>query len=104
MFNVMNNRLRWGGVHYFAVAGMLATNEFGLVSELESGRWSVCDDPGQSHQFIQKRAFMSHNRAVAIERPWHEGTKFMKQCAGKLWHGQPLWGRTRNTWIKVIVD
>ena len=103
VFNVVNNRLRWGGAYYFAVAGVLAPNEFGFVSELESGRWSVCDDPEQSRDFIRKRDFMSYNRAVKVERPWHEGTKFMKQYAGKAWHGEPLWGRARNTWIKVIV-
>ncbi len=73
------------------------------MSELDSGAWSVCDDPGQVHRFIKERPFMSHNRAVAIARPWHEGAKFMKAYAGKTWHGQPLWGRTRNTWIKVRV-
>ncbi len=104
VFNVVNNRLRWGGVHYFAVAGWLAENEFGFVSELGSGRWSVCDDPGQTGRFIRERSFMSHNRAVAIKRPWGEGTKFMRRYAGKTWHGDPLWGRTRNTWVKVIVD
>jgi hypothetical protein len=104
VFNVVNNRLRWGGCSYFAVAGSLAPNELGFVSELESGNWSVCDDPGQTHHFIQERAFMRHNRAVAIERPWGEGTMFMQQLAGTTWDGTPLWGRKRNTWIKVIVD
>src|SRR5712671_6843774 len=32
VFHVVQNRLRWGGSKYFAVAGCFAANEFGFVS------------------------------------------------------------------------
>lgn len=58
VFNLVNNRLRWGGVHYLGVAGCLGTNEFGFVSELDSGAWSVCDDLRQVDRFIQEQPYL----------------------------------------------
>jgi hypothetical protein len=101
VFHVVNNRLRWDGAYYFGVAGVIAPGEFGFVSELSSGRWSVCDSPASSGQFIAQKDFLSDNRAVAVERPWHEGTGLMNRYAGEAWGGVPLWGRERSTWIKV---
>src|SRR5438045_3717891 len=31
VFHVVNDRLRWGGCEYFAVAGILSANEYGFV-------------------------------------------------------------------------
>ena len=103
VFNVVNNRLRWGGASYFAVAGCFATNEFGFVSRLDTSDWSACDDPSRVDRFISERKYLQHRRAHGITRPWHEGTKFMRQHAGSDWDGTPLWGTKRNTWIKVLV-
>jgi hypothetical protein len=103
VFHVVNNRLRWDGAYYFGVAGVIAPGEFGFVSELASGIWSVCDSPASAGQFIAQKDFMSDNRAVPVERPWHEGTGLMKRYAGETWDGVPVWGRERSTWIKVRV-
>ena len=104
VFNVVNNRLRWNGVSYFAVAGCYDHNEFGFVSKLSSDNWSVCDDPSKVKKFIAKRAFMRDAAARGITEPWRDGTPLMRQHAGDSWQGDPLWGESRNTWIKVLVD
>jgi len=103
VFHVVNNRLRWGGAYYFGVAGVIAPGEYGFVSELDSGVWSVCDSPASAGQFIAQKDFMSNNRAAPVQRPWHEGTGLMKRYAGAAWDGVPIWGRERSTWIKILV-
>lgn len=103
VFNVVNNRLRWGGACYFAVAGCHATNEFGFVSRLDGAAWSVCDEPSRADRFISERNYLRHRRVEAIPRPWHEGTPLMRQHAGTGWNGTPVWGARTNTWIKVLV-
>ncbi len=103
VFNVVNNRLRWGGAYYFGVAGAYSQDEFGFVSELESGQWSVCDDPAKVNRFIAERNYMRHEAAQAVSRPWHEGLIFMRRYAGQSWAGQPVWGTSRNTWVKVVL-
>jgi len=103
VFHVANDKLRWGGCYYFAAAGVLQTNEFGFVSELESGNWSVCDDPTNARRFIEKRNYMQWNKAQPISRIWQDGTPQMKRFAGDSWAGEPLWGLSRDTWLKVIV-
>lgn len=103
VFHVVNNRLRWGGAYYFSAAGVLARGECGFVSDLTSGNWSACDSPAAAEKFISQKNYLSDHHAVAIERPWHEGTMLMKQQAGDNWNGAPIWGRERSTWLKVIV-
>ena len=100
VFNVVNNRFRWGGCSYFAVAGR---GDSGIVfaTELASGRWSCCDDPAQVHRFVIERDHLAHNLARAITNPWGDGDALMSQVADG-WGGTPLWGRTRNTWIKYV--
>ena len=104
VFNVVNNRLRWGGAYYFAVAGR-ARDEITFVSETKTGQWTFCDDPGKAPWVIASRKKMEYVEQPAVKptRPWHEGDKFMRQYAGKLWNGSPVWGKTRNTWIKFRV-
>lgn len=102
-FHVVNDRLRWGGVYYFAVAGGWTTNGYGFVSELRSGAWSACDDPTKAARFIRDKTFMSDNKASPVERPWQDGSPLMKQFAGSTWNGEPVWGQKPSTWIKVIV-
>ncbi len=103
VFNVVNNRLRWGGMSYFAVAGCMEENHFGFVSNLESGTWSACDTFGDVDRFITEKGFFRHRPAQEVANPWQEGNGLMQQYAGKEWEGTPVWGATRNTWIKVIV-
>lgn len=103
VFNVVNNRFRWGGAYYFAVAGVLDPSQYGFVSELKSGNWSACDDLPSVPRFIRERDFLSDNPVTPVAKPWHEGEKYMKKHAGPAWAGEPIWGRERNTWIKIVV-
>jgi hypothetical protein len=104
VFNVVNNRLRWGGNYYFGAAGCLGPNQFGFVSRLDSGRWSVCDRLEDVERFIAEKDHLSDQAAQVVQKPWEEGDLWMRRLAGEHWSGVPLWGHTRNTWIKVAVD
>lgn len=103
VFHVVQNRLRWGGSKYFAVAGCFAANEFGFVSDPASADWSVCDDPAKAPGFIRRREVGRNARATTIEVPWGEGDQYMKECAGQDFGGKALWGRAPSTWIKFVV-
>jgi hypothetical protein len=103
VFHVVNDRLRWGGDYFFAAAGVLQTNEFGFVSELESGNWSACDDPHAVRRFIAEKHYLQQSKAQPISLVWQDGTPKMKQFAGDAWTGEPLWGLSRDTWLKVVV-
>ena len=100
VFNVVNNRLRWGGSSYFAVTGRGASG-LAFTTELESGRWSCCDDLGQVAQFIAEPDRFINHRALPISTPWSDGDSLMTRHADG-WKGQPLWGASRNTWIKFV--
>ena len=63
VFNVVNNRMRWGGAYYFGVAGCFARDEFEFVSRSDAGSWSVCDTPRDVDNFISK------NRSSVTDRP-----------------------------------
>jgi hypothetical protein len=95
--------MRWDGCYYFAAAGVLQTNEFGFVSETESGNWSACDDPAKASRFIAQKWYLQREKAQPISRIWQDGTPQMKKFAGNSWAGTPLWGLSRDTWLKVIV-
>lgn len=100
VFNVVNNRLRWGGSSYFAAAGMRANLGVGFVSETQSGRWLACDDPGQV------ATFLAHPEGVAksarrIEAKWDQGDARMNGITDG-WKGEAVWGDSRNTWIKYV--
>lgn len=102
VFHVVNNRMRWGGVYYFAVAGMKQNEtSVGFTSELASRRWSCCDNPSNVSRFIADRDFLATNSVQTIEQPWQEGNELMKELA-KEWSGAPVWGTSRSTWIKFI--
>ncbi len=100
VFNVVNNRLRWGGASYFGAVGR-GDGGVAFVSELKSGRWSRCDDPGRVSRFVAERDYLAGDRAEAIARPWGGGDPLLSQVADG-WSGTPLWGRTPNTWLKYI--
>jgi hypothetical protein len=101
VFNVVNNRLRWGGSSYFAVSGRGGYTGVGFTTELDSGRWSCCDDLGQVAQFIAEADRFHDHRALPISRPWGDGDSLMAQYADG-WAGKPIWGGSRNTWIKFV--
>jgi hypothetical protein len=102
VFHVVNNHLRWGGSKYFAVAGMLGTNEFGFVSDPASEAWSACDDPDRVRDFIRRRDEGTDIRASPIAKPWEEGDEHMRKSAGAGFPGKSLWGGGSSTWIKFV--
>jgi len=102
VFHVVNNRLRWEGSKYFAVAGMLGENDFGFVSDPASEAWSVCDDPERVRDFIRHRDEGTEIRASPIAKPWGEGDDHMRQNAGAGFPGKALWGGGASTWIKFV--
>jgi hypothetical protein len=99
VFNVVNDRLRWNAAYYFAAAGMKQDQTIGFASELGSGNWTFCDDPGNVSRFIAEPEFLTENKVLIVQRRWDRGDELMKQFV-KGWQGQPVWGRSRNTWIK----
>ena len=104
VFNVVNNRLRWGGTRYFGMAGCFAANEYGFISDRASRQWSACDNPRDATRFITQMSFLDRSAVQIIDNPWPVGDELMRQYAGSNWSGSPVWGKSRNTWIKVIVE
>jgi hypothetical protein len=102
VFHVVNNRFRWEGAKYFAVAGCLDFNDFGFVSDPSSSDWSVCDDSSRAQDFIRHREEGTQNRAGAIAKPWSEGDSSMQKHAGTGFPGKALWGGGSSIWIKYV--
>ena len=102
VFNVVNNRMRWGGTYYFGVAGCYEKSRFGFVSELDDSRWSACDDPALATRYIQNRDFGTSRPVQKVSKPWSDGPGLMRKSAGDSWEGSPIWGESRNTWIKYV--
>jgi hypothetical protein len=100
VFNVVNNRLRWGGAYYFGVAGENDDSWVGISSE-ENEQWSVCEDPGLVPRFIAEPDFLATNYAQRIAEPWKGGDAMIRKHV-KNWAGEPIWGSpaNRNIWIK----
>jgi hypothetical protein len=69
---------------------------------LQSSRWSCCDDVAQAERFIADPDYLSTNLVHAIEHPWSGGEERMRHLTGH-WMGTPVWGTSRNTWIKYRV-
>jgi hypothetical protein len=103
VFNVANNRLRWGGAYYFGVAGVREDGSLAFVSE-ESPQWSVCEDPGLAPRFIAEPDFFATNRAQRIASPWAGGDN-MITAKVQNWNGYAIWGSptNRNIWLKYRV-
>ena len=98
VFNVVNNRLRWGGCSYFGVTGR---GPAGIVFTTKPGdaSWSYCDDPAQVARFINDSDYLALQQVRPIESPWSGGDSLMNRIADG-WSGKPVWGERRNTWIK----
>jgi hypothetical protein len=104
VFNVVNNRLRWGGARYFAAAGMLDAKTIGFASKLNSSNWTSCDNPSLVEAFIALRAAPGEAPVKKITKLWGDGNRLIKEHVGSKWNGDPVWGESANTWIKVRVD
>lgn len=100
VFNVVNNRMRWGGCSYFAVTGR-GNAGVAFTTEADSGRWSCCDDTEKVSAFIAGRDYLARNPARSIANPWGDGDGLMSQIADG-WPGKPIWGESRNTWVKFV--
>jgi hypothetical protein len=103
VFNVVNNRFRWHGACYFAVAGILSNDKFGFVTESKSGTWSACDSPVDVPRFILEKNYLTNSPAILVQREWQGGLRQMKDFTGQEWSGEAIWGKSRNTWIKIGV-
>lgn len=104
VFQVVHNRIRWGGSKYFAVAGLVDDTQIGFVSDPASQQWGVCDDPVKSVEFVRSRDAGMEVRAGAIANPWGEGDMYMTKFVGSGYAGKPLWGGAASTWIKFVAD
>jgi hypothetical protein len=101
VFNVVNNRLRWGGVSYFAAAGMKSGTGVTFVSDTASERWSYCDDPGQVAAFLSDPGYLARQAVRPIDLKWDQGDSRMSGLAAG-WKGSAIWGTSRNTWLKYV--
>ena len=80
VFNVVNNRLRWGGASYFGVTGR-GESGVAFTTGPDRDRWSYCDDTGKVSEFISDRDYLAGNAAQAITTPWSEGDRLMNRIA-----------------------
>jgi hypothetical protein len=102
VFNVANNRFRWGGVCYFGAAGINEQERrVAFVTDPADGRWSYCDDPGRVSAFIAHAGYLADQAAQAPANPWPGGDNEMKSRVPD-WNGRPIWGRERTTWLKFV--
>ena len=99
VFNVVNNRMRWGGAKYFAVAGFLGEGPPVFASTSTDARWTFQDDPGKVPEFI-RFADEPGRRVERIQNRWDKGDELIRNFSGGAWTGEPVWGGARNTWIK----
>jgi hypothetical protein len=102
VFNVANNRLRWGGVCYFGAAGVSDDGpKIGFATDPDDGRWSYCDDPGRVPAFIAHPGYLADQAAQSPANPWSGGDNEMRSRVRE-WNGRPIWGRERTTWLKFV--
>jgi hypothetical protein len=104
VFNVANNRLRWGGAYYFAAAGQDASGGLAFASDLRSGNWSACDDVKEVSRFVTERDYMKDHAAQAVQKSWDVNNDRIRK-GNPDWNGQAIWGdpASRSTWLKYIV-
>ncbi len=102
IFNVVNNRMRWGGCSYFGVHAVNGANET-LFSSLPNGKWYACDDPSKVKEFIARRDAGLDSPATSPARAWGGAGGVWKGMLKREFPGKPVWGKRRNTWIKYVV-
>jgi len=103
VFNPVNNRLRWNGAKFFGVAGMTTNKTVAFVSTAKDGRWTYMEDKNRLTQFINERDYVG-NPVFKIEKnqAWSEGPGYMNFVMNTNWTGEPVWGQSRNTYIKFV--
>jgi hypothetical protein len=104
VFNVVNNRLRWGGAYYFAAAAVDVDGLTVFSSQSGDGNWSACDDVAQAAKFIGERDAGRDRKPQAVKKEWDQGDKQIhKLCPD--FTGEAIWGdpESKSTWIKFVV-
>lgn len=101
VFNVVNNRFRWDGLHYFAAIGLLDRRTLGFSSDVNSGEWSSCDDPSDVPRFIADRDYLAATPVQLCDISSGGTPEPMTDMAAE-WEVEPIWGQSRNTWIKFV--
>lgn len=103
VFNVANNRLRWNGVYYFAAAGMMGANPIVFQTKVGDRRWSYCDEVDRVSRFISDPQDRG-TPVLSVSKPWDQGNDCMIKLTSPSWSGDPVWGRSRLTWIKFVAE
>jgi hypothetical protein len=103
VFNVVNDRFRWGGAYGFAAAGLKDSKAPVFETTVGKGPWSACDAPEQALRFIRDPVFLSDKSVVIPGKPWSGCKDQMKARCD--WDGETVWSDSdsRNVWIKYIV-
>ncbi|MEM7013435.1 MAG: hypothetical protein AAF585_18340, partial [Verrucomicrobiota bacterium] len=81
VFHVAHNRVREPRSNFFALAGNLDANEFGFVSDPESGKWTTCDEPSAASEFI---AFPNSEFFLTVARAGLEVSDGMQESELRL--------------------
>jgi hypothetical protein len=104
VFNVVSNRMRWDGASLFIAAARL--NEGGeavFATHVDHKQWSVCDDPAEVKKFIADPAHLADRPAKPPTNPWGEGIGRLNDIVPNS-QAEPIWGESRNTWIKFVAE
>ena len=74
-----------------------------FVTMADDKHWSTCDDTDQVKKFIAYPAWLVDRAAKQPETPWGEGlSQFGQRFPDS--GAQPIWGESRNTWIKFVAE
>jgi hypothetical protein len=103
VFNVVNDRFRWGGAYGFAAAGLKGGKTPVFETTADKGSWSACDAPDQALRFIHDPTYLSDKSVVIPGKPWSGCTDQMKARCD--WDGETVWSdsESKDVWIKYIV-
>lgn len=103
VFNVANDRFRWGGSAGLAVAG-LYHGQTVFVSRANSPRWRSCSKISHVPAFIAQRESYNEQPAV-IPRVPYDWTRDSVKSKCDFKRGQVIWasGNAVNVWLKYRV-
>ncbi len=103
VFNVANDRFRWGGASGLAVAGLLHGHT-SFTSQINSRHWCSCVNLSQVPDFIANRNSLMARPVVRPRNPYRWVWNSVNgKCDFK--RGKIIWakGRRANVWIKYRV-
>lgn len=104
VFNVVNNRLRWGGAYYFAAAAVDVDGLAVFSSQTGDGNWSACDDVAQIARFVGERDHLRDHKPQPVKKEWDQGDHHIHRLCPDF-TGEAIWGdpESKSTWIKFVV-